>query len=632
MLLRNDKKRINAILNLIEHTEQPISLSNSSKIRRLLKPLPDQQIIESIGMADMPLIIYLLSFKYSTTPQLIPIENDLIIRVGKCNAANMSYLAAYLHFLRFENGELILEGTTSYPTVIGECGFGVWINGIPINCELKDVGLDLKKGISVYESRKFFKIKIQLKENARVSFFNEIAGVQTGYGRINSMRFAPVADYIPGQYFEKDNWVFFIEGRELVCRKISKEDLAKKEEIFQQSLKTYSPGKWEWAVKLRNYYYNNRNKKSRAIWIFMDRPERADDNARVLFQYVQNKPEIDSYFLISTDSADYEEIKKIGKTIAIYSEEHYRLALIADYIISSQCNGMIENPFWDDSEMFRDLYHRPKLIFLQHGVIKDDMSLTLNRFNTNFTGFITSTQSEWQSVLDYPYYYSENEVWLTGLPRFDELEDKKEKIILIMPSWRQGLMQQKWNEEKGNMAWVLKPGFEESAYVKAYKSLIQNALLHSLCQKYGYKIFFVAHPLLKPYMETLTVNAEFAAGSSNTSYKDFFAKGALLITDYSSVAFDFSRLRKPVIYYQFDKEQFYREHTYQPGYFDYTVDGFGEVCQREEELVAVIQAYMAHNCVLKEKYKQRIDSIWPTQESACKKIYERIINGTDECN
>ena len=64
-------------------------------------------------------------------------------------------------------------------------------------------------------------------------------------------------------------------------------------------------------------------------------------------------------------------------------------ALLADYIVSSQCNGVVENPFWDKAEYFRDLYHKPKMVFLQHGVIKDDMSLTLNRYNTNFTGFIT---------------------------------------------------------------------------------------------------------------------------------------------------------------------------------------------------------------------------------------------------
>ena len=95
---------------------------------------------------------------------------------------------------------------------------------------------------------------------------------------------------------------------------------------------------------------------------------------------------------------------------------------------------------------------------MQHGVIKDDMSGTLNRYNTNFTGFVTSTEAEWRSILDYPYFYTEKEVWLTGLPRFDELTDRKEKIILIMPSWRQGLMKQAWNEEKHNMQWVLKPG------------------------------------------------------------------------------------------------------------------------------------------------------------------------------
>ncbi|MEX6101942.1 CDP-glycerol glycerophosphotransferase family protein [Mammaliicoccus sciuri] len=34
-----------------------------------------------------------------------------------------------------------------------------------------------------------------------------------------------------------------------------------------------------------------------------------------------------------------------------------------------------------------------------------------------------------------------------------------------------------------------------------------------------------------------------------------FKESKLMITDYSSVAFDFSFLEKPVIYYQFDRDR-----------------------------------------------------------------------------
>ena len=50
-----------------------------------------------------------------------------------------------------------------------------------------------------------------------------------------------------------------------------------------------------------------------------------------------------------------------------------------------------------------------------------------------------------------------------------------------------------------------------------------------------------------------------------------------MLTDYSSVAFDFAYLRKPIVYAHFDKEAFFSgEHSYTAGYFDYERDGFGE--------------------------------------------------------
>lgn len=616
--------RLKEIVQRIEKSESILTIENPTFVKKKLRHIPDEKIIEYIGMADMPKIIHILCLKYGQKPQLIPITGDVMIRVGECNAANMSYLALYLHFLKFENGILLLEGNTSYPAFIGTCEFGVRVNGQAGNAVLTDMGLDKKIGKSIYEKRTAFSFSTELSEETEISFFNRVDGLEAEYGRINAMRFSPVADLISDQYFWKDGWIFYIEGRKLVCRKADKNLLRSKEQKFREALKKYAPLKWKWAFELRDFYYKNVEKKKKPIWLFMDRPESADDNARVLFKYVQKKKEIDSYFLLSKESENYSEMTAIGRVVELYSEEHFKLQLLADYIISSQCNGVVENPFWEDAELFRDLYHRPKIIFLQHGVIKDDMSVTLNRFNTNFTGFVTSTEAEWRSILEYPYFYTEKEVWLTGLPRFDELSDKREKIILIMPSWRQGLMEQIWNEGRHNMQWTLKSGFEESAYLQAYKSLLHNNDLKKICRRYGYKLIFVAHPLMKPYIGMLEADSDTEIWNAGVPYKDVFAKGALLITDYSSVAFDFLYLKKPVIYYQFDREQFFREHTYKPGYFKYENVELGYVCEKEDSLVCKICEYIENDCKVSKDHKDRIEALWIYHDKFCDRVYKKI--------
>ena len=77
-----------------------------------------------------------------------------------------------------------------------------------------------------------------------------------------------------------------------------------------------------------------------------------------------------------------------------------------------------------------------KFIFLQHGVIQNDLSDWLNRYNKNISLFVTTTNQEYQSILTYPYYYDEKVVKKTGLPRYDLLYHNEKKYITIMPTWR----------------------------------------------------------------------------------------------------------------------------------------------------------------------------------------------------
>ncbi len=111
------------------------------------------------------------------------------------------------------------------------------------------------------------------------------------------------------------------------------------------------------------------------------------------------------------------------------------------------------------------------------------------------------------------------------------------------------------------------------------------------------------------------------------TWRESLLQSDLLVTDYSPVAFDFAYLRKPVIYYQTDKEEFFSgAHTYEKGYFDYERDGFGEIECSVEALVDRIIEYMKNGCELKEVYRERIDATFPfSDQNNCKRVYEEIL-------
>lgn len=590
-----------------------------------VKKITDQQIIAQIGMAEMPKIIHILKKKHGRNVEFVPIENDLMLRVGETNVANMSYLPVYLHFLTVSDDVLNIEGNISVPTELPDYAFYSRINGQKKEAVLQDCGLDLKIGDEIYEKRTIFRLEIPLQEHHNtIEFFNSVCGIECRCARINSFRFAPIADCIKGQYCVFHNWVFQISGNTIVCHKLVLGELAEYENRFQKEISLLNKENRYWAIDLRNKYFDAINSKKNPIWLIMDRSDRAGDNGEFFFKYMQQYSEVDTYFVIDKESEDYQRLQTIGNVIPMYSEKHYLLTLLSDCIISSQCNGFVENPFWENAEYFRDLYHRPKLIFLQHGVIKDDMSPTLVRFNTNFKGFVTSTLAEYQSIFDYPYYYDTETIWLTGLPIFDELKNNEQQYICVAPTWRKELMRQEWNEKKHEMMWVPSVDIKKSDYYKKYRALLRNKDLNESCKKNGYRLAFKPHPLMEPYIKDITDGTDAVFMGMEISYRDMLGIGNLMVTDYSSLAFEFAYLGKSTIYFQFDKERFFASHTYRKGYFDYERDGFGEVCSCERDIVSLLIGYMENGCTVKKVYEQRIRELYPYHGGACKRLYQHI--------
>jgi CDP-glycerol glycerophosphotransferase (TagB/SpsB family) len=97
----------------------------------------------------------------------------------------------------------------------------------------------------------------------------------------------------------------------------------------------------------------------------------------------------------------------------------------------------------------------------------------------------------------------------------------------------------------------------------------------------------------------------------------------LLITDYSSVCWDVFYQGKPVIFYQFDTEQYNEAHG---SYIDLETDLFGDRVEKQEELFAVMEEYIQNGFTLKEKYqKMRPDCYKYIDKNNSQRICEEII-------
>lgn len=351
--------------------------------------------------------------------------------------------------------------------------------------------------------------------------------------------------------------------------------------------------------------------KNKHVWFYMDRPDASDDNGMHLFKYAVDKdPNIKKYFIIDKNTKDYNEMKKIGNVLGFKSLKHRYLGMFVENIVTSHPDNQIIYPFWGRYPYFAGLL-KSNNVFLQHGIIKDDISSWLNKSNMNLSFFLTSSKMEYESIFKYPYNYGENVVQLLGLPRYDNLENEKDKKqIIIMPSWRRNL-------ERKSKEYV-----KESEFFKRFNSLINNERLIEKARDHNYEIIFRPHPKVYDFIELFDENEYVKIDYDRVKYQTLFNNGSVLVTDYSSVAFDFAYLYKPVIYYQYGNDYHFDAEN---SFFNYETMGLGEISKDEDGLVDLIIEYMENDCKIKEEYCNRIKDFYLyTDKNNCKRVYEAI--------
>ena len=115
------------------------------------------------------------------------------------------------------------------------------------------------------------------------------------------------------------------------------------------------------------------------------------------FEYLRKnkRGQVKAAFLIRKDCKDYKRIKKIGKVVPFCSVRHKLHYLICDKVVSSAAEEYFMFPIIK-SKAFRDITAEKKFVFLQHGIIKGDLSDWLNKYSKNIFRFITST--------DFPFF------------------------------------------------------------------------------------------------------------------------------------------------------------------------------------------------------------------------------------
>lgn len=334
-------------------------------------------------------------------------------------------------------------------------------------------------------------------------------------------------------------------------------------------------------LSTQQYQLLEQGQKDNNVWLIGERTDTAQDNGIQFFKWLRRHTSIEAYYVISEDSNDYERIKTLNHIVTFGSLAHFEVAAKANVLISTHDLENIlpyktARGFWG----YEDTYK----IFLQHGVLgRKKVEYDKRYYDLPFHLFnVSSTQEKYDIVVN-TLGYDPDDVAITGLSRFDNLplEPTKEiKKVLIMPTWRDWL-----NSDYA---------FNTSEYMQRYLNLIKSDDMTALLQKYDIEINFYPHyraqHFFKYHLDHSNGQINYIALGERT-VQELLIEHDILITDYSSVSFDFSYMRKPVIFFHFDVDRFFRKGILRPVNETF----IGHTVYHENELIAKLEALITDN-------------------------------------
>lgn len=240
--------------------------------------------------------------------------------------------------------------------------------------------------------------------------------------------------------------------------------------------------------------------------------------------------------------------------------------------------------------------------------------------NTKLWQYLIS-QNEYSSKIFRRAFDFKGEMLEIGYPRNDILTNKNneedideiktrlnipknKKIILYAPTWRDNEYYQ-----KGEYKFATEMDFD-----RMYKELGDE-----------YALIVKFHYLVKENIDWSKYNNFVIECDADWDIQELYLISDMMITDYSSVMFDYSILKRPMIFFTYDLDDY--KNNLRDFYFDMVEEVPGPICKTNDEMIDFIKNYTeeSYKSEYGEKYKKWSEKFNPFDDgNASKKIIELI--------
>lgn len=202
------------------------------------------------------------------------------------------------------------------------------------------------------------------------------------------------------------------------------------------------------------------------------------------------------------------------------------------------------------------------------------------------------------------YGWKEENIIKICLPKWDKYDNQKEKddeigqSIFIFFTWR--------NLKKDKEI--------SSEYISNMLKIINSEILNRILIKKNISLYYTLHPGISQYEQNIKNQSLKSNYIDNDKISDILMKSNLLITDFSSVIFDFIYQRKPIIIYIPDSEDLNIKDNYDDDYYNLinsmkngTIH-FENKYNTTNQVINKIINYIDNNFKLELKMKEFYDS------------------------
>ena len=346
-----------------------------------------------------------------------------------------------------------------------------------------------------------------------------------------------------------------------------------------------------------------------------------DINAYLLFEYYIKNNETNAYYVINVQSELYQMLLKKKQTnnlIPIHNHDNL-YETIYPYLLDSK---IIVNSFiYMDLQKVVSRVNYLKYLFITHaiGYFKTKViSVQFDNLREDKRNIIISSPFEYEKYKN-KLKYSDNYMHKAGLPRYDRLNSiqrniSENKCILISFTYR------KYNNDV----------YKKSLYKKNLETLLNDSSLISFLKSQNIDIIYIQHHYdflrKRPFNQS---NFQYIKYRNQSFLSHYIEQCSLLITDFSTVCFDFMFLNKPVLFYLIDfKDKINFEEKIYMNY-DQNNIYFGNVFIDLKPLIEKIQNYTINDFNIEVELKKKYESVFYYKTNITERIVQIINNITN---